>query len=173
MVGRRAIYDEAVQKNDKDMAQSIKDASVVRSLPTTAWQVAIGMCFPPHIWSTNSLQLDQPPALSTANTAMILRVKRRGCSPLNFPWFPIKTQYQKDSSFSRCVPHVILPIPTARNPWPRDRANKRPPRSHVLLARRRVPLHKLPLKSLHSSQEEGRHSGKSRRCNRKWSDIAL
>jgi hypothetical protein len=36
MVGRKAIYDEAVQKNDKDMAQSIKDASVVRSLPTTA-----------------------------------------------------------------------------------------------------------------------------------------
>jgi hypothetical protein len=49
-----------------------------------------------------------------------------------------------------------------RNPWPWDGANRRPPRSHVLLARRRVPLHELSLKSLHSSWEEGRRSGRSR-----------
>jgi hypothetical protein len=34
MVGRKAVYDKAVQENDKDMARSIKDAYVVRSLPT-------------------------------------------------------------------------------------------------------------------------------------------
>ncbi len=55
MVDHKAVYEEAVQENDKDMAQSIKDAFVVRSLPTIAQQVAIGMCLPPHIWSTNSL----------------------------------------------------------------------------------------------------------------------
>jgi hypothetical protein len=49
MVGRRAVYDEAVQKNDKDMGQLIKDAYVIRSLPTTARQAATGMCLPPHI----------------------------------------------------------------------------------------------------------------------------
>jgi hypothetical protein len=49
MVGRRALYDEVVQENDKDMAQSINDASVVRSLPTITRQPAIGMCLPPHM----------------------------------------------------------------------------------------------------------------------------
>jgi hypothetical protein len=43
MVGRRTLYDEAMKENDTDMVQSIKDASFVRSLPTIAWQAAIGV----------------------------------------------------------------------------------------------------------------------------------
>jgi hypothetical protein len=49
MVDCRAVYDKAVQENNKEMAQLIKDTSVVRSLPTTAQQAAIGKCLPPHI----------------------------------------------------------------------------------------------------------------------------
>jgi hypothetical protein len=85
MVGRRAVYDEAVQKNDKDMGQLIKDAYVIRSLPTTAQQAATGMCLPPHIWSTNSLEPDWALAPSTADTTMIFRVKHHDWNPLNFP----------------------------------------------------------------------------------------
>ncbi|CAM6034337.1 unnamed protein product [Sphagnum compactum] len=42
----RAVYDKAVQENNKDMAQLIKDTSVVRSLPTTAQQAAIDAGLP-------------------------------------------------------------------------------------------------------------------------------
>jgi hypothetical protein len=125
MVGRRAFYDEVVKENDKDMVQSINDTSVVRSLPTIARQAAIGMCLPPHMWSTNFLQPYRPPAPSTADTAMILRVKHRGCSLLNFPWFPIKTQYQKDSSFSRCVSDAGLSVPTAQKPVTKRRGKQK------------------------------------------------
>ncbi|CAM6034338.1 unnamed protein product, partial [Sphagnum compactum] len=43
---RRAVYDKAVQENNKDMARLIKDTSVVRSLPTTAQQAAIDAGLP-------------------------------------------------------------------------------------------------------------------------------
>jgi hypothetical protein len=48
MVDCRAVYDKAVQENNKDLAQSIKDISVVRTLPTTAQRAAIGKWLAPH-----------------------------------------------------------------------------------------------------------------------------
>jgi len=70
MVSRKAFYNEVVQENDKDMVNSINDASVIRSLPTIARQAAIGMCLLPHMWSTNSLQPYWPPAPSIVDTAI-------------------------------------------------------------------------------------------------------
>jgi hypothetical protein len=48
MVDCRAVYDKAVQENNKDLAQSIKDISIVRTLPTTAQRAAIGKWLAPH-----------------------------------------------------------------------------------------------------------------------------
>jgi len=48
MVDCRAVYDKAVQENNKDLAQSIKDISIVRTLPTTAQRAAIGKGLAPH-----------------------------------------------------------------------------------------------------------------------------
>ncbi|CAK9880756.1 unnamed protein product [Sphagnum jensenii] len=42
----RAVYDKAVQENNKDLAQSIKDISIVRTLPTTAQRAAIDAGLP-------------------------------------------------------------------------------------------------------------------------------
>jgi hypothetical protein len=121
------------------------------------------MCLPPHMWSTNSFQPYLPPAPSTIDTAMIVRVKHHGYSPLNFPWFPIKTQYQKDSSFSRRVLDYRLPVPTVQKPVTRRRGKQKAPKKPCiprkkkgaaawavakkpsLLARRRTSFRQEPL----------------------------
>ncbi len=146
MVDCRAVYDKAVQENNKDMAQLIKDTSVVRSLPTTAQQAAIGKYLPPHMWSTNSLQPDWPPTLSTTDTAIWSFGSSTAATVLyTFPNSPSKHSIRKIYlclAMLQMLDFQYLPL---RNPWPGEGANRRPPRSHILLARRRPPLQELPL----------------------------
>jgi hypothetical protein len=57
-------------------------------------------------------------------------VKCHGWNPLNFPWFLIKTQYQKASSFFRRVPDAGLLVPATQKPvtrrWGKQKAPKKP-----------------------------------------------
>jgi hypothetical protein len=57
MVDCRDVYDKTIQVNNKDLAQLIKDTSVLRILPTTAHQATI---LKVKYWIVKSFELSLP-----------------------------------------------------------------------------------------------------------------